>query len=318
MNPNPLKRQLTIRRVYRHIRLFVKALFDQELTYHAASLSFYTIFSVIPIFLIVLTMMTNMPSFEGYYLQMKTFLFENLIPVHSEIITEYVDSFLANSVKLSMIGFIMMLVASMLFFQNFEHIVNKIFHVKSRTFWQSITTYWTMLTLTPLALLLSFYLSAQISLFLKDYTISTWFNVMVIFPYLIIWVLFFLIYKISANTFVRTQAAFISSFVIAIVWSLAKSVFVYYVFYNKSYTTIYGSFSILLFFFLWIYVSWIIFTYGLKLCYLINRAYQHSDRKKHEHNQRNLTAYRKKREKYVADQQLEGQSDMHRFNRSEE
>ena len=294
MNLFPLKRQLTKRRMYRHIRLFVKALFDQELTYQAASLSFYTIFSVIPIFLIVLTMMTNMPSFEGYYLQMKTFLFENLIPVHSEIITEYVDSFLANSVKLSMIGFIMMIVASMLFFQNFEHIVNKIFHVKSRTFWQSITTYWTMLTLTPLALLLSFYLSAQINIFLGSYTITTWINIMVIFPYLIIWILFFLIYKISANTFVKTKAALISSFIIAIVWSIAKNMFVYYVFYNKSYTTIYGSFSILLFFFLWIYVSWIIFTYGLKLCYLINRAYQHSDRKSHKHPEHTSVAYRKK------------------------
>ena len=294
MNLFPLKRQLTHRRIYRHIRLFVKALFDQELTYQAASLSFYTIFSVIPIFLIVLTMMTSMPSFDGYYLQMKTFLFENLIPVHSEIITEYVDSFLANSVKLSMIGFIMMIVASMLFFQNFEHIVNKIFHVKSRTFWQSITTYWTMLTLTPLALILSFYLSAQINTFLASYTITTWINIMVIFPYLIIWILFFLIYKISANTFVRTKAALISSFIIAIVWSIAKNIFVYYVFYNKSYTTIYGSFSILLFFFLWIYVSWIIFTYGLKLCYLINRAYQHSDRKSHKHPESASVAYGKK------------------------
>jgi membrane protein len=279
MNPFPLKRQLTGRRMYRHFRLFMKALFDQELTYHAASLSFYTIFSVIPIFLIVLTMITNLPSFEEHYLHMKTFLIENLMPVHSETITQYIDSFLANSIKLSLIGFIMMIVASLLFFQNFEHIVNKIFHTKSRTFWQSVTTYWTMLTLTPLALLLSFYISAQIAVVLQDYTISKWVNIMVIFPYMIIWALFFFIYKISANTYVRTKAALISSFVIAIVWSVAKNTFVYYVFYNKSYTTIYGSFSILLFFFLWIYLSWIIFTYGLKLCYLINRAYQHSDRR---------------------------------------
>ncbi|MGD9654678.1 MAG: hypothetical protein AB7U44_05730, partial [Sulfuricurvum sp.] len=43
---------------------------------------------------------------------------------------------------------------------------------------------------------------------------------------------------------------------------------------NKSYATIYGSFSIVLFLFLWIYASWIIFVYGLKLCYLLNRFYE--------------------------------------------
>ena len=75
---------------------------------------------------------------------------------------------------------------------------------------------------------------------------------------------------------VRTKAAFITSFIIAAVWTIAKNGFVYYVFYNKTYSTVYGSFSIVLFTFVWIYTSWIIFVYGLKLCYLIDRAYKYS------------------------------------------
>ncbi|MFC2748099.1 MAG: YhjD/YihY/BrkB family envelope integrity protein, partial [Campylobacter concisus] len=36
---------------------------------------------------------------------------------------------------------------------------------------------------------------------------------------------------------------------------------------------VYGSFSAVLFFFVWIYISWIIFLYGLKLCaYLSNSS----------------------------------------------
>jgi len=269
------KRRLAVR-YYRHLRHFLEELFDSELTYYASSLSFYTIFTVIPLFLIVLTMLTNMPSFSEYYESIRLFLMDNLMPVQSAAMTEYIDHFLANAVKLSIIGFIMMIIASMLFFQNFEYIVNKIFHAKKRNFWHSITTYWTLLTLSPIALMLSFYISSKVSSILGDYTISSWINLMALSPYLIIWGLFFLIYKISANTKVHTKAAMISSFVIAITWSLAKNAFIYYVFYNKTYTTIYGSFSILLFFFLWIYVSWIIFIYGVKLCYLIDRAYQQS------------------------------------------
>jgi membrane protein len=130
-----------------------------------------------------------------------------------------------------------------------------------------------------MALAASFYLSAKAQFFLDEHTdISAWVNIMSLFPYLIIWLLFFVIFKISANVKVDSRAAAVSSLVIAVIWSIAKNAFVYYVFYNKTYATMYGSFSILLFFFLWIYVSWIIFVYGLKLCYLIDRAGKYGQR----------------------------------------
>jgi membrane protein len=95
-----------------------------------------------------------------------------------------------------------------------------------------------------------------------------------IFPFILLWGIFFVIYHIAVNADVSPKAAAISSFIVAVVWGLAKNSFVQYVFYNKTYATMYGSFSALIFFFLWIYVSWIIVIYGMKLCYLINRADQ--------------------------------------------
>ncbi len=271
-----------IKQLWRHLRFFIVNLFDIELTYYASSLSFYTIFTIIPLLVIVMTLMTTMPSFVDYYAGLKSFLLENLMPVQSEAVTAYIDTFLENSVKLGVIGFTMIIIASMLFFDNFEYIVNKIFHTKTRTIWESVTTYWTLITLTPIALTVSFYLSAKATELISEYGVSGWLNVMAIFPYIIIWALFFLIYKISVNAPVNTRAAAISSFLIAVVWTVAKNAFVYYVFYNKTYATMYGSFSILLFFFLWIYVSWIIFVYGLKLCYLIDRAYKYRQSSKSE------------------------------------
>lgn len=253
-------------------------LFSSELTYYASSLSFYTIFTIIPLLMIILTLMTNMPWFDEYYTNFMTFIVENMIPSNSQIITNYINSFLSNSVEIGIIGFISIVLTSMLFFQNYEYIVSKIFHTKERTLWQAITTYWTLLTLTPIGLIGFFYLSAKIQLFLNSYeSLSGWINFMAIFPFLILWTLFFLIFKISANTKVHTLSATITSFVTSLVFVLAKEGFIYYVFYNNTYETIYGSFSALLFFFLWIYVSWIIFTYGLKICYLINRYECHKE-----------------------------------------
>lgn len=176
--------------------------------------------------------------------------------------------------QLSIIGIISILISSMLFFQNFEYIVNKIFKTKPRGFWESLTIYWTLVTLTPIALVFSFYLSNELQVYLGQNDLTKALSTLELLPYLIIWSLFFLIYKISANTEISNRAAGISSFAVSLTWYLAKIGFISYVLQNQTYATIYGSFSTLIFFFLWVYLSWIIFIYGLKLCYTIEKVGQ--------------------------------------------
>jgi len=263
--------------IYKQARLLVSSFFDKELTLFAASLSFYTIFTIIPLLLIMLTLLTALPSFAEHYETIKTFIFSNLMPVNSEAMMGYIDGFLENSAKMGTIGLIMILVASMLFFKNFEYIANKIFKASQRTLWESITTYWTMLTLTPIALGASFYITGYIATLIASNTLTDGLNVLPYIPYLIIWGLFFLIFQIAANVKINPKASAISSFIISIVFSISKNAFIYYVFLNKAYSTMYGSFAILMFLFLWIYVSWIIFIYGLKLCYIIDGIYKNRE-----------------------------------------
>ena len=265
-----------------YIKFFTSTFVDKELTLFAASLSFYTIFTIIPLLLIMLTLLTSLPSFSEHYETIKIFIFSNLMPVNSEAIMEHIDGFLETSGKMGVMGFAMILVASLLFFKNFEYIANRIFDAQPRGLWDSITTYWTMLTLTPIALGISFYITGYIATLMASNTLTSSFNILPLVPYLIIWGLFFLLFQISANTKVNPKASAISSFIISIVFNLSKNAFVYYVFLNKSYTTIYGSFAILMFLFLWIYVSWIIFIYGLKLCYVIDGIYKNRKNKEEQ------------------------------------
>jgi len=257
--------------LYKKILIFFKKIYDENITLYASSLSFHTIFSIIPLLLVSFSLFTKMPSFNEYYEKIKEFIFSNLMPTHQETVTKYLESFLQNSEKLGIIGFVFVIFASLMFFQNYEFIVNKIFKTKQRGIWQSITTYWTLVTLGPIALALSFYLSNQIQKLLNQFEYTNWINFLSIFPYLIIWGLFFITYIISANTKIEAKSAAISSFVASLIWYIGKGLFVYYVVYSKTYLTIYGSSSVILFFFLWIYISWIIFLYGLKLCYIINK-----------------------------------------------
>jgi len=246
----------------------IRDFFKDDTSIYASSLSFYTIFSVIPILLLTLSISTSMKGFLDIYNELKNFIFSNMMPVNQEFAVKYLDEFLNNSFNLGIIGFISILYTSIMFFYNFDSIVVKIFNTERRDFWHSLTIYWTLVTLTPIALALSFFISYEIQNIIEYY--ASWINVTVVIPYFIIWGLFFIIYRVVPNQDIYNRPTLIASFVASLVWYILKSLFIYYAFYSKSYTSVYGPFAIALFFFIWINISWLILLYGLKLLKIIN------------------------------------------------
>ena len=116
------------------------------------------------------------------------------------------------------------------------------------------------------ALVFSFYISDEFTSILSRFSLTRGLEVAWFLPYLVFWLLFYISYKISPSKRVKPSAALVSSLLSSLAWILAKNLFVYYAFYNKNYVSLYGQLSILMLFMLWIYISWIIFIYGLKFC----------------------------------------------------
>ncbi len=257
-------------RVYKKLRKVYDVVFDRELTLDAASLSFYTIFALIPLLLIFMMILTSMDIFLDIYLEIQKMIITNFLPVNHELIMNYINDFLQNSIEMSMFSFFILFISSLLFFQNYEYIANNIFKAPQRDFFHSLGVYILMIIITPLSLGIAFYLSAYIASAMAMNTYTSGVNILPIIPNIIIWVLFFILFKLSANTKVKLSAAFISSFIVSVAFSIIKNMFIYYIFLNKSYTTLYGSFSIVMFLFLWTYVSWFIFLHGLHLCNYLN------------------------------------------------
>lgn len=255
---------------YHKAKLFFR---DNDMVVYASSLSFYTIFSIIPILFLTLSIVTKIPGFAAEYTQLKMMIFSNIMPTNHEILGHYLDEFLLNSFSLGVMGFISIFYASVMFFYNYDVIIRKIFDSPTRPFWGALTTYWSFITLMPIAMILSIYLSSAIQGLLDSYDATDWINLLIIFPFLLVWGGFFAIFKISPFMNINDKAVAISSFATSFVWWSAKGIFVYYVVANKAYASIYGSFSALLFFFLWIYFSWLFFLYGLKLCSELNTYY---------------------------------------------
>lgn len=243
------------------------ALRDKEILNYSASLSFYSILSLIPILFVCFSVFTQIPSFEAHYERAKSVIFTFLIPAQQDLVASYLDTFLKNSVNLGIMGLIAMAFTSLAFFSGYDFVINRITQNEPKGLWASISSYWTLLTLVPLGLGLSFYVSSLIQKTLDDYHIG--FNFFEILPFVIIWALFFISYSSSLHQ-VSLKNLALTSFYAGAIWYAGKNLFVYYVVYNKTYASVYGSFSTILFFFIWIYISWVIYLYGLKICFFLN------------------------------------------------
>lgn len=217
-----------------------------------------------------------MPSFAEHYQKIQGFVFNSLMPSQQDVIASYLNKFLDNTGNMGSTGLIFVLYVSIMFFMDYEKIISKIYKTPRRNLWQALSTYWTILTMMPLGLALSFYFSTIVQGFLSSNEYTNSINFLSLLPYLIIWFLFFIMYTISANVRIHKRSSLIASFLASLIWYVSKTLFVYYVAHNKTYLSIYGSFSILMFFFVWVYFSWIIYLYGAKLCYLLNEYYEQS------------------------------------------
>uniref|UniRef100_UPI0040484038 YihY/virulence factor BrkB family protein n=1 Tax=Aliarcobacter sp. TaxID=2321116 RepID=UPI0040484038 len=238
----------------------IDSFFNDDTTYYAASLSFFTIFSILPIIALLIAFISTFSEFENYLEIFTSYIFNIINPTHSTEIVDALKNYISNSNQLGFIGIIYMLFVFIMFFKDYEYIVNKIHKTKRKSIQFSFIFYSLYLVLLPLGfaflnILISFYENTLLKEFLS---------------YLFAWLVFFSLFKLSVNRKIDNKAALISSSITLIILSITKNLFVYYVIYNKTYTTIYGSLSTLLFTFFWIYISWIIYLYGIKMCHKLN------------------------------------------------
>jgi membrane protein len=250
---------------------FFRDLFDSRLGFYAASMSWSTLFFIIPFMVILLVLFTHMPLFDTAYARLHELIAQNLVSSDSGTIMTHIDQFVANADRLGYIGVFYVVVAAVMFFKDYDYIVNDIFEAPNRSALGAFRTYFFLLLFLPLMLGGSFWLSSQIQQYMETMGIAGTLHIYMVFPYLIIWLLFYLAYQFSPRGRISPRAAAASSFIASLIWYLAKIGFVFYITYNKTYTTIYGGLSTLLFFFLWIYISWAIFLHGLRFCYILDR-----------------------------------------------
>jgi len=254
-------KNITVSKIFNLTKEFLANLLEPKVSFYSASMSWATLFFIIPFFVIIFSIIINTPIFSQYYDTIHNFVKNVVMPTQSELIMSWIDKFVQNAGKMGLIGFFYVVIAAIMFFRDFDYIVNDIFDDQRRSFLEATIVYTSLLILIPISLIVSIWFLMLVK---SQFHFSQY-----ILQFLIIWFIVFIIYKISPKEKIPTKIVAISSFIATFIWSIAKTLFVLYISINQTYTTIYGAISIVLFMFLWIYISWAIFLHGLQLCSIL-------------------------------------------------
>ncbi len=245
-----------LKTIYKRLESFL----NDDTTYYAASLSFFTIFSILPILALLIAIISTFEEFKIYLDTFIIYIIDMINPTKSDAIIDNIKAYISNSHELGSIGIVYMLFVFLMFIKDYEYIVNKIHKTKRKSIHHSFIIYSISLIMLPLSFV-------AFNIVIKFYNNSMFISFV---SYLFAWFIFYSLFKLSVNKKINNKSALLSSFITLCILSITKNLFVYYVIYNKTYTTIYGSLATLLFTFFWIYISWIIFLYGIKLCHRLN------------------------------------------------
>ncbi|HZW25751.1 MAG TPA: YihY family inner membrane protein [Gallionella sp.] len=242
---------------------FIAARFSQDRCAQiAASLTFTTLLSLVPLFTIALTLFSAFPVFEDYSSQIKRFLVGSLMPdMATRVITHYMTQFTESAMRLTALGIGLLALTAMFLLLTIEHAFNVIWRVtEPRPLFKRLVIHWAALTLAPLlvgaSLALTSWLVGLSMGYIRHVPIFG-VGVLKLLPVLLTWLAFAILFYFLPNRHVSRSHAMIGALVAALAFEAMNQAFGYYVSHFPTYKLVYGAFASVPIFLMWIYLSWL-------------------------------------------------------------
>lgn len=251
------------------------------LTMLAGHLAYVSLLSLVPLITVIFALFAAFPMFADISVKLKAFIFVNFMPATGDIIQNYLEQFVANSNRMTVVGICGLIVTALLLIYTVDSVLNIIWRSKvHRSLVFSFAVYWMVLTLGPIlvgaSMVISSYLlslqwlaNAQVDSMI-DETLR-------LFPLLISWISFWLLYSVVPTVRVPARDAVIGALVAALFFELGKKGFTLYITLFPSYQLIYGVLAVIPILFLWVYWSWCIVLLGAEITVTLGeyRAQRH-------------------------------------------
>ncbi len=251
----------------RFLRFVALRLRDDRCAEMAASLTFTTLLSLVPLITIMLTVFAAFPVFSDMSSEIKSYVLSNMLPeTGGKMISRYVEQFAQSASRLTAIGITFLGVAAMLLMMTIDNAFHQIYRVsRQRNLLQRILVYWAVITLAPLLVGASLSMTSWLTSLSAGYAQHVPFGgiaVLKLFPVMLTAAAFTLLFSVVPNRYVPIRHALIGGVVAAIAFESMNLAFAYYIKNFPTYKLVYGAFASLPIFLLWIYLSWLMLLFG--------------------------------------------------------
>ena len=251
------------REIVHFLKLLVSRFIEHQGVINAASLTYTTLLSLVPLLTVVFVVLSAFPVADRMSDTLRDYVFDYLVPAAGQAVQAHLEQFIAKASQLSGASFLFLFVIALMMMRNIENALNGIWETpRKRGSVQKFLVYWAIITLGPLLLAISlaatsylvslpFIMEAEESLHLGK-------RLILFAPVVASMMAFSLIYLIIPNHAVPARYAFAGGLVAAILFDLANRAFGFYVTSFTNYQAIYGALAVIPICLVWIFRSWVI------------------------------------------------------------
>ncbi|MRW83692.1 YihY family inner membrane protein [Pseudoduganella sp. FT26W] len=243
---------------------------EESLPQVAGSLTFTTVFALVPLLTIALAIFTTFPMFNTFRSSLEAYFVQSVMPkTISSTILNYLTMFASKATRLSAVGAVALIFTSIAMMNLIERVFNRIWQVRGQRAWtRRILVYWALITLGPLLIGVSLTLSSQVFMATTDLMSQVPILGALIYTAVSLalsMATFTLLYVVVPNRDVDWHDAAWGGLVAGLAFEVAKRGFAVFITQFPTYSKIYGALAALPLFLLWIYVSWMITLFGALL-----------------------------------------------------
>ncbi len=272
-----IHKQLKIK--WKEARAFIKFVaihfMEDDCTYRASALTFTTLLAMVPLMSVSISVLSTFPVFEGYKDPLQDFIFENFVPATGKAVQAYLQQFVNQVSKLSLVGVVFLFATALLVMYTIERAMNKIWRVgNARKGVSAFLLYWAILSLAPVLLGLSLAASSYFFSLPLTRGYHTPVTLLRMTPALLSLMGFTFLYVVVPNCRVKLAHGFTGAIVATLLFETAKKGFAFYLSQYNTYELLYGAFATIPMFFIWIYWVWLITLIGAEISYALSVHYE--------------------------------------------
>lgn len=256
------------------LKLFFIRFFSDLCPTRAASLTFTTLLSIVPLAIFIFYLLSFFPALQMAGGQLEQFILQHFVASSATALSMQLHDFVVRMHTLSWAMVISLISIGLLMIFNIVSAVNGVWHVRMHrdsaiVFVLSLVTLCVGPIVFSILLLASSYLTS-LPLFSHAAQMN-WIRGPFdsLLPMIIEWVAFSFFHWSMPSCRVNIRYALIAGLITTVLFEIAKWCFVAYFHYFPTYQILYGALASIPIFFLWVYISWLIIIAGVLICQLL-------------------------------------------------